>query len=170
MTDIVPNIEGAADQSDKKAYRIGELAKLTNSTTRTLRFYEEMNLLEPLRNSSGQRLYSEAAINRLNFINELKSGGFSLQEIKTFFDTWNGGATGNDAADASTALIEKKLVEISELQRRISKLNNELKGMVGYLLACRGCDHRPAVQSCGTCDQHSHQELDPLLKTILRRD
>jgi MerR family copper efflux transcriptional regulator len=161
--------EQAQTAEETKGYRIGELAKLTNSTTRTLRFYEEMNLLEPIRNSAGQRLYSETAVHRLNFINELKSGGFSLQEIKTFFESWNGKHSGGDAADRTTALIQKKLVEISELQRRIAKLNSELHTMVSYILACRGCDHRPAEQSCGNCDQHNDQ-LDPLLKTILKRD
>ena len=162
--EVKSDVEGT-----ERVYRIGELAELTGSTTRTLRFYEEMNLLKPVRNSSGQRLYSGATIDRLNFIGELKTGGFSLQDIKNFFDLWENVEKGGDAADASMKLIQNKLVEISELQSRINKLNTELKGMVSYLLSCKGCEHKPSFDGCGQCDQHSHHTPDPLLMTILKK-
>ena len=54
-----------------KTYKIGELAQITSNTTRTLRYYEELGLLEPVRNTSGQRLYGEDALTRLGFIGEL---------------------------------------------------------------------------------------------------
>jgi DNA-binding transcriptional MerR regulator len=160
-----------SDQADSpKVYRIGELAKITNSTTRTLRFYEEINLIQPIRNTSGQRVYSQDAIVRLNFIHELKSGGFSLQEIKSFFESWDGRHSGGEAAAASVELIKKKLVEIAELQKKISNLNHELKSMVNYLLACKGCDGHPAAESCAKCERHPDEPANPLLVTILKRD
>ncbi len=157
-------------ETGEKVFKIGELARLTSSTTRTLRFYEEMNLLEPIRNSAGQRLYSDAAIARLNFINELKSGGFSLQEIKTFFDSWSMNDTGAEASTAAINLIQRKLTEIADLQKRIGKLNNELRAMVTYLAECKGCEIKPALENCSHCDRHDAVHSDPLLLTILKKE
>jgi DNA-binding transcriptional MerR regulator len=159
-----------ATEVNQKLYKIGELARATQNTTRTLRFYEEMNLLSPVRNSSGQRLYSESSIARLNFIQELKSGGFSLQEIQTFFSSWDQRETGESASTAAIELIQRKLSEIAELQKRINKLNGELRAMVQYLIECRGCAQKPAPHVCGDCDRHEQKSPDPLLMTILRKD
>jgi len=66
------------------AMLIGEVAERTGLTQRTLRYYEEIGLL-PLapRLEGGFRLYSEADVQRLEHIRELKQLlGFSLLEIK----------------------------------------------------------------------------------------
>src|SRR4051812_2091034 len=93
LTDVKPESEGAVSlkkpaKTGENLYKIGDLAELVGATTRTLRYYEEMGLLVSVRNASGQRLYDEGAVTRLKFINELKSGGFSLNEVKGFFDAW----------------------------------------------------------------------------------
>lgn len=50
-------------------YTISKLAKLANVSTRTLRYYDEINLLKPLRlNSSGYRIYGQKEIDRLQQI------------------------------------------------------------------------------------------------------
>jgi DNA-binding transcriptional MerR regulator len=152
-----------------KAYKIGELARQTGATTRTLRYYEELGLLEPLRNHSGQRLYGEDSFARLNFINELKSGGFSLIEIKTFFESWQQTETGAQAAEATMDLIQHKLTEITELQQRLNRLNDELRAMVTYLIACRSCERKPSASSCGTCENHGHQGAPRHLVNLLQK-
>lgn len=149
-------------------YRIGELAELTGATTRTLRYYEELGLLKPIRNTSGQRLYNEAALSRLNFINELKSGGFSLQEVKTFFESWQNNDTGAAASEQTLGLVQQKLTEISELQERINKLNNELKAMIQFLAACRTCDDQPSFENCGDCTKHPSEPTPKLIMNLLR--
>lgn len=168
LADALKNLQTPSQQPGR-VYKIGELAKITQTTTRTLRFYEEMNLLQPIRNSAGQRLYSDASISRLNFINELKSGGFSLQEIKGFFDSWSENNTGGEASKAAINLIQKKLSEIADLQRRISKLNDELRAMVNYLEDCEGCDKIPQSENCSACERHQ-TAAHPLLMTILKKD
>lgn len=151
-----------------KSYKIGELASLTGATTRTLRYYEELGLLEPIRNTSGQRLYSEEALTRLNFIGELKSGGFSLLEIKTFFDSWHENSTGAEAAEATMNLVQHKLSEIAELQKKLAKLNDELRGMVGFLVACQKCDRKPSELNCSPCENHPNQETPRILSNLLK--
>ena len=70
-------------------WRIGEVAKLTGVTTRTLRYWEELELLKPSSyRSSGERLYSPADVARVNRIRNLQELlGFSLAEVRTVLDT-----------------------------------------------------------------------------------
>jgi len=153
-----------------KSYKIGELATLTGATTRTLRYYEELGLLEPIRNTSGQRLYSEDALTRLNFIGELKSGGFSLLEIKAFFESWQDNATGAEASEATMNLVQNKLAEIAELQKKLAKLNDELRGMVGFLMACQSCNRKPSEINCSPCQNHPNEETPRMLSNILKAE
>lgn len=150
-------------------YKIGELARLTDTTTRTLRYYEELNLLEPSRTESGQRLYSEQVFDRLNLINQLKAGGFSLNDIKDLFDSWRNPETGHEAARETMTRMELKLKEISELQDRLERLKKEISGLVEYLHSCTGCSSKPSLDSCQSCDKHDQHVADPMLIRILKR-
>ncbi|MBR2564358.1 MAG: MerR family transcriptional regulator, partial [Paenibacillus sp.] len=65
---------------------IGELAKKTNISKRTLHYYEQIELLQPtLIMENGYRYYDENAILRLQKILLLKSIGFTLEQIKELF-------------------------------------------------------------------------------------
>lgn len=66
--------------------KIGEFAKLFNVTIKTIRFYEEKELLQPcyIDKYSGYRYYNEENIKQMNEILYLKKLGFSLEEIKKY--------------------------------------------------------------------------------------
>jgi DNA-binding transcriptional MerR regulator len=67
----------------KKQWKVGDLAKLTGLTVRTLRFYDGIGLLSPSsQTDSGHRLYSEEDVTRLYQIVSLKELGLSLEEVK----------------------------------------------------------------------------------------
>ncbi|MEM7578447.1 MAG: MerR family transcriptional regulator [Mastigocoleus sp.] len=66
-----------------KAMKIGELAKQTGLSIRTLHYYDEIGLLCPSdRNEIGHRLYSDRDIIRLQQILSLRQLGFALKEIR----------------------------------------------------------------------------------------
>ena len=68
----------------KRHWKVGDLAKLTGLTVRTLRFYDEIGLLSPSdQTESGHRLYSEVNLSRLHQILSLKELGLSLEEVKS---------------------------------------------------------------------------------------
>ena len=68
------------------AYSIAELSKALNLTAPTLRYYEEIGLLPPvLRNTSGQRVYTEEHLDRLHAILCFKNAGMSIADIQKFF-------------------------------------------------------------------------------------
>src|SRR5207244_4430661 len=63
--------------------RVGELARRTGVSVRTLHYYDEIGLLSPSRHSAvGHRLYGVDEISRLQQIKSLRQLGFSLDEIQ----------------------------------------------------------------------------------------
>jgi DNA-binding transcriptional MerR regulator len=70
-------------RAERSTLSIGKVAKLLDTTTRTVRYYEELGLLCPERDQNGVRKYSEAQVARLLKIKELQNLlGFRLNEIK----------------------------------------------------------------------------------------
>ena len=67
----------------KKGWLIGELSDRVNISTHTIRYYERLGLLEPLRRTESQyRIYDQENEKRLRFIQKAKKFGLSLDEIK----------------------------------------------------------------------------------------
>ncbi|BBX95509.1 hypoxia response transcriptional regulator [Mycobacterium lacus] len=63
--------------------KIGELAKLTNTSTKTIRFYEDSGLLSPpARTASGYRDYGPEIVDRLRFIRRGQAAGLTLQKVR----------------------------------------------------------------------------------------
>jgi DNA-binding transcriptional MerR regulator len=64
------------------SYRIGELAAKVGMTERTIRYYEELGLLDSVKRlDGGTRVYTDDDVRRLKFIRKLKVLGLSLQEM-----------------------------------------------------------------------------------------
>ncbi|PYQ25713.1 MAG: MerR family transcriptional regulator [Acidobacteria bacterium] len=69
---------------NKTHWKIGELAKRTGVSIRTLHHYDEIGLLSPShRTESGHRLYGREEVVRLQQILSLRQSGFSLEEIRS---------------------------------------------------------------------------------------
>jgi DNA-binding transcriptional MerR regulator len=63
-------------------YRIGELSSRVGLTERTIRYYEELGLLESVKRlDGGVRVYTDDDVRRLRYIRKLKTLGLSLQEM-----------------------------------------------------------------------------------------
>lgn len=78
-----------AAETEPVLWRIGEVAKLTGVTTRTLRYWEELGLLRPSNHSqSGERLYVATDLARVTRIRKLQDLlGLSLAEIQAVLGT-----------------------------------------------------------------------------------
>lgn len=62
--------------------RIGDIADRAGVSTRALRYYEEQGLLEPERTSSGQRIYPESAVERVQLIQRFFAAGLSSRIVR----------------------------------------------------------------------------------------
>jgi MerR family transcriptional regulator, repressor of the yfmOP operon len=80
---------GMTSHEEAPLRAIGEIASLLGVTTRTLRYYQEMGLLQPSGvTRRGNRLYSDADVERLQRILELRDVmGFDLERIRVILQT-----------------------------------------------------------------------------------
>jgi len=63
--------------------QIGELAKLSNTSAKTIRFYEDSGVLPaPARTGSGYRDYGPEFVDRLRFIHRGQAAGLTLQKVR----------------------------------------------------------------------------------------
>ena len=70
-----------------QTWKVGELAKRTGLTVRTLHHYDQIGLLSPShRTAAGHRLYVDDDVARLQQITSLRSLGFPLEEIRDVLD------------------------------------------------------------------------------------
>ena len=71
------------DDAASDGIRIGQLARLLGTTTKTLRFYEQVGLLgEAKRSDASYRLYDSDAVGTARLVIDLRHLGLSLDEIK----------------------------------------------------------------------------------------
>ena len=108
--------------------KVGELAKATGLTVRTLHYYEEIGLLVPsARSAAGHRLYDDADVERLYRISLLRRLGLPLGEIASALDdpAWN--------------LRAAMSSHLGELDRRL-EASTRLRGRLTQLLASLGGD------------------------------
>ena len=90
--------------------QIGELAKTAGVTTKTIRYYESIGLLdEPARTASGYRSYGPAAIERLDFVRQSQSSGLALAEIKSILEIKD---EGGQTCEHTKALLRRHLDEL----------------------------------------------------------
>ena len=102
-------------------WKVGQLAKRTGISVRTLHHYDQIGLLTPShRTESGHRLYDRDDVVRLQQIVMLRQLGFALDEI---------GATLRRADTSLPSLIEMHLARLREQIERERRLCARLEQM-----------------------------------------
>lgn len=102
---------------------IGELASRTGLTKDTIRFYEKIGLITAGDRQAGTKLYkefSEEILQQLLLINQAKTLGFTLKEIKKFVDEWGSHPTIPEGEQIH--IIERKLEETSHKMRQLAEI------------------------------------------------
>lgn len=75
-------------------YRIGELAKAIGVSEHTLRYYEKEGLVVPERDRNNNRFYTEENKLWAEFILHMKETGMSLEDLKSYTNSWELGDEG----------------------------------------------------------------------------
>jgi len=100
---------------------IGDLAKKLDMSQRTIRYYEEIGLLNSIKRiEGGRRIYTDADLRRLKLIKRLKIMGMTLSEMQELEAMWT--------IEKSNDKVLKRLLELlnnqlSRLDDRIADLN-----------------------------------------------
>lgn len=122
-------------------FTIGDLAREFDLTTRAIRFYEDMGLLQPRRSGPGGRIrvYSPRDRTRLKLTLRAKRLGFSLTEAKEIIDLYD---SPRDTAvqlrrflavlDQHRQQLEIQLAEIQANLREIKAHEKEARALLGH--------------------------------------
>jgi DNA-binding transcriptional MerR regulator len=106
------------------ALKVGELARRTGLTIRTLHHYDEIGLLKPsLHSGSGHRLYTAADVARLQQVLSLRALGFSLEQVRECLD--RGDFSPREVIRCHVAQLREQI----ELQRQLC---GKLEALVAY--------------------------------------
>ncbi|MCO7628869.1 MerR family transcriptional regulator [Pseudomonas fluorescens] len=103
--------------------KIGELEIRSGASRHTLRYYEQIGLISPLRQTNNYRIYTEQTLQDLDFIQRAQSMGFSLGEIGEILDAQRNKLI--DCADGAK-LIEKKMAEIKQKITNLQSIHRYL--------------------------------------------
>ncbi len=133
-------------------FPIGKLARLSDVTTDTLRYYEREGLVTPNgKSAGGYRLYEQGSVRRIHFIKQAQHCGFTLAEIRELL-----ALRGRDAAccgDVRARAIEKKL----QLEHKIRMLKAMSKALDGLIADCAEETH--PVEECPILAALEHAEI-----------
>ena len=115
---------------------IGDASDKSGLPAKTIRYYEDIQLLKPARSGNGYRDYSDEDIHRLRFLQRSRSLGFSVEECRQLLSLY--GDKARESADVK-AIAEAKLAEID---RKIAELGGLQKTLQHLVRHCHG-DGRP---------------------------
>jgi DNA-binding transcriptional MerR regulator len=111
--------------------RIGELARRSGSSARSIRYYEQQGLMVARRDPNGYRDYDEADLRLVGEIRSLLVNGFDLEEIRPFVDCLHAGVQTRRACPGGIEVYRRKLAEldsrIGELQSLRDRIAGELR-------------------------------------------
>ncbi len=101
--------------------RIGELARRTNVSERSLRYYETLGLLTAARTPGGHRDYPETAVDRVVLIQELFAAGLHSTKIAQLLPCMRD-TDGGPSAVATPRLVDDLTAERARIDRTITDL------------------------------------------------
>lgn len=118
----------------KEYYTISELAEEFDISTRAIRYYEEIGLLNPKRTPGNHRIFTRKDRARLKLILRGKRLGFTLEEIKHVLDMYE--VSGEpEQIKLTLRIADEKLKEIEDKLRDLHVLKGELLDLKERLLA-----------------------------------
>jgi MerR family transcriptional regulator, copper efflux regulator len=118
--------------------RIGELAGKAGVNVQSIRFYERQRILrQPLRTSSGYRVYSKSDLDDICFVKQCQQLGFTLKEIQPLLNLHRAAARMTAAGGRRPAefrdiaqLARVKLEQIDQKMRGLKSMRLRLLGMI----------------------------------------
>jgi len=110
-----------------KYYQIGELANLLHMSPRTIRYYEEIGLLNSVKRiEGGKRVYTDRDIQRLKFITRLKHLGLTLSEMSELEDIYQIHRTNKKVLPRLLELLDNHALKIDERINHLVKLKADI--------------------------------------------
>ena len=115
-------------------YQIGKLANLLNLSQRTIRYYEEIGLLNSIKRvEGGKRIYTDKDFQRLKFITRLKHLGLTLSEMLELEDIYQIHQTNKKVLPRLLELLDGHVLKIDERINSLNKLRADILNYQGKI-------------------------------------
>ena len=124
--------------------RIGDLARRSGVSVRSLRYYEQQGLLESERTAGGQRVYGPSAVERVRFIQRLYAAGMPSRAIVELLPCFSTGR-------ATTSMVARMERERDGIAARIRELTAAHERLEEAIVVAR------------RYDVGDHEEAEPAL-------
>jgi Cu(I)-responsive transcriptional regulator len=115
---------------------IGDAAKATGLSSKTIRYYESIDLIIADRLLNGYRTYTNAHIHKLRFVQRARGLGFSIDDCRALLSLYED----KKRASAEVKSIAQKHLE--EIEAKINELQDLQETLSHLVEHCAG-DHRP---------------------------
>lgn len=114
---------------------IGELAKASNVSIRSIRYYENKGLIRSQRLGNGYRVYQEDAVPRVRIIKTCLALGFSVKEVVSILACMVNDGEALPRCEAVMAMYSNRLVVVEEQIASLSLVRELLQASLGRVKA-----------------------------------
>lgn len=151
-------------------YKIGELASLYGISTDILRYYEELGILVPKRGANGYRLYQTEDLWCLNVIRDLRTLGFSMEQIRNYINERSITSSLNLLEDELVA-IDMQLAQLTAIRQNIISRRQTISQAQELPMGKITLKNLP-VRPCHRIMQgyQTYEEMDILIKQLVNFD
>ena len=115
---------------------IGDVSARSALPAKTIRYYEDIGLLKPLRDANGYRAFQENELHKLTFLGRARALGFTIEDCRALLalydDDVRESADVKRIANEHLKHVEAKISDLKSMRDTLSHLINECAG-----------DHRP---------------------------
>ncbi|MCY1127670.1 Cu(I)-responsive transcriptional regulator [Frigidibacter sp. RF13] len=115
---------------------IGDVAERSGLPAKTIRFYEDIGLVKPMRAANGYRSFRDSDLHKLAFLGRARTLGFSIEECRLLLELYED--KGRESAQVK-ALAEDHLKAIDD---KIAQLRS-MRATLAHLVQCCAGDDRP---------------------------
>lgn len=115
---------------------IGEVSERAGLPPKTIRYYEDIGLVRPLRSDNGYRAFRESDIHKLAFLGRARTLGFSIEDCRTLLDLYE------DESRESAQVKAVAKEHLTAIDSKIAQLKSMRQTLSHLVEACQG-DHRP---------------------------
>lgn len=114
-------------EREERKYQIGEVSRILNLSIRTIRYYEEIGLLNSIKRvEHGKRIYTDEEIRRLKFIKKLKLLGLSLAEMLELEKIYKIHKTNTKVLPKLITLLEENAYKVDDRINQLYTLKKEI--------------------------------------------
>lgn len=103
---------------------------------KTIRYYDQIGLINPARDHNGYRDFHDADLHKLNFVAQTRSLGFTIEDCRTLLALYEDDA--RESADVKRIANQ----HLKQIQEKITQLNIMSHTLSHLISECAG-DHRP---------------------------